>query len=147
MLIKAEQKFIRTSPKKLRLIARAIKSIKSPLKAVSYLEFFEKQEPSIILSKAIKQALGNAKNNFSLLPENLKIKELIVNEGPNYKRGRARSRGMVHPILKQTSHVRVILESFEKKVIPHAASPSASSVGGKQISQIKKGVKTSRKGR
>lgn len=116
MLIRAEQKYLRMSPKKIRFAAHAIKKVKSPLKAVAYLEMMQ-QKSGEPLAKAIRQALGNAKNTYSILPQDLVIRELLVNEGPSFKRGRARSRGMLHPILKQTSHIRVTLESMEKKEV------------------------------
>lgn len=113
MLIKAEQKYIRTSAKKIRFVAHTIKKVKSPMQAIAYLELNQKRagEP---LAKVLKQAVGNARNSFGIDAQDLKIKELLVNEGPSYKRGQPVSRGMFHPILKETSHIRVILESVEK---------------------------------
>jgi ribosomal protein L22 len=48
-----------------------------------------------------------------LAEANLKIKEVIVNEGQDLKRFRARSRGMAHPIIKKSSHIRVVLEDLK----------------------------------
>jgi large subunit ribosomal protein L22 len=44
-----------------------------------------------------------------MLEKDLVIKRVEINEGPRLKRFIPRSRGMVHPILKRTSHVKVIL--------------------------------------
>lgn len=116
MLIKAEQKFIRTSPKKLRYVAQSIKGVKKPGLAVSYLEMIQNLGSEALI-KVLKQAIGNAKNTFGLTEGDLLIRELLINEGPSYKRVRARAKGMVKPILKQTSHVRVVLENVEKKKV------------------------------
>jgi large subunit ribosomal protein L22 len=112
MLIKAEQKYVRISPQKMRLVARAVKSL-SPDEALDKLKFLNKRSARP-LAKVIKQALANAVNNSKLKRENLKFKTIQIGEGAVYKRWRPVSRGRAHSILKRTSHVRVILESKEE---------------------------------
>lgn len=114
MLIKAQQKFIRTSPRKLRLVADAIKPAVSPQRALVYLEYMDKKAAGP-LSKVIKQALANATNNLKLPVDSLSIKEIQIGQGPTYKRGRPRSRGLYHPIAKRTSHITVVLETSPKE--------------------------------
>src|SRR3989344_3008892 len=114
MLIKAEQKFVRMSPTKIRLVANSVRKIRSPQEVISRLEFVNKQA-ALPLIKTIKTAIANAKNNFGVSPEDLQFKELLINEGAFYKRGQAVSRGSFHKIIKKTSHIRVILETKEKK--------------------------------
>ena len=113
MLIKAEQKYVRTSPRKLRLVADAIRGVKSPAVAITYLENIGKRagEP---LAKTIKQAVANAKNNMNLPVDSLEVKELQISGGPIYKRWRIASRRGAHANFKRTSHIRVILESMTK---------------------------------
>lgn len=114
MLIKAEQKYVRTSPRKLRLVANAIRGVKSPVDAVVYLENIGKRtgEP---LAKTLKQAMANAKNNSGLPVDSLTIKELQISGGPIYKRWRIASRRGAHANFKRTSHIRIILESIETR--------------------------------
>lgn len=112
MIIKAEQKYVRTSPRKLRLVANAVRKL-SPALALVYLERINKRA-TLPLAKTIKQALANAKNNAGVDQNSLKIKELAINQGPVYKRAQPVSRGMAHPIAKRTSHIRVILEAKEE---------------------------------
>src|SRR3989338_3118388 len=114
MLIKAEQKYVIISPIKLREVANSVRGLKSPLKMIEYLEFVPKKA-SVPLAKAIKQAIANAKNNAGLSIDSLIVKELAISQGPTYKRGQIVARGRFHPIVKKTSHIRVILESTEKK--------------------------------
>lgn len=106
--MKAIQKYIRTSPRKLRLIADAVRSLE-PSDALIQLKFMNKRaaEP---LMKVIKQALANAKNAKGFSPENLKFKHIDIGEGPTYKRWQAVSRGSAHSIFKRTSHIKVELE-------------------------------------
>ena len=113
MLIKAEQKFARTSPRKLRHVADSVRGVGSPQQVLDYLAQTP-QRAGVVLAKVVKQALGNAKNNFGLNEEGLKIKEMVIGEGPTYKRGQPVSRGRFHPIMKRTSHIRIILESEDK---------------------------------
>ena len=110
MEIKAEAKYIRISPRKARLVVKAIRGL-TPQKALDYLKFVNKRaaEP---LSKIIQSAIANAKNNFGLKPEKLKFKKIQVGEGPTLKRWRAISRGRAHPIMKRTSHIKIILEGL-----------------------------------
>ncbi len=65
------------------------------------------------LSKVIKSAISNATNNNKLDEKKLIIKEIIVDEGPRLKRYIPRSRGMAHPILKRTSHIKVVVSEEE----------------------------------
>lgn len=108
MEVKAEAKYIRISPRKVRLVVDAIRRL-SPQKALEYLGFVNKRAAKPI-SKVIQSAIANAKNNFALKPEDLRFKEIQVNEGPTLKRWRAISRGRAHPIMKRTSHIKVVLE-------------------------------------
>ena len=108
MEVIAEAKNIRISPRKVRLVAEELAG-KKALEAVESLKFVPKKA-SLPLSKVIKSAISNAKNNNKMDEKKLIIKEIVVNEGPKLKRFLPRSRGMVHPILKRSSHIRVVLE-------------------------------------
>lgn len=110
MIIKAEQKYVRTSPQKLRLVARAIHKIDNPERAVGILAFSDKRAAKP-LAKTLKSAIANAKNRSAV--GDLLIREIQISEGPTMKRWRAASRGMAHKILKRTSHIRIILETKE----------------------------------
>ncbi|MBI4058975.1 50S ribosomal protein L22 [Candidatus Microgenomates bacterium] len=113
MIIKAEQKYIRMSPQKLRDVAYLAKKIKNPALLITQLEFVHKKAASP-LSKVIKQAIANAKNNKGINPDSLEIREIQIGEGPRIKRFRAGTSGRVKPILKRTSHIRVVLETKEE---------------------------------
>lgn len=108
MEIIAKSKFIRTSPRKLRLVVRALKGL-SPAKAQIILAQVNKGA-ALPVSKTLKSALANATNNHGFKEEKLKIKKIEVDGGPIYKRMRPISRGRSHAIKKRTSHITVILE-------------------------------------
>jgi large subunit ribosomal protein L22 len=108
MDIIAQAKNIRKSPRKVRLVADGLRG-QNPLLVLQALKVNNKSA-SLPLSKVIKSAVANATNNLKMDSKKLIIKEILVNEGPVLKRYEARSRGMAHPILKRTSHIRVVLE-------------------------------------
>ncbi len=103
----ARQKYIHTTPRKLRLVAGMIKTL-TPKQALEMLPYSQKRasEP---LFKAIKAAVANAQNKGAQLDE-LVFKEIQITDGPRLKRGRPVSRGTWHPVVKRTSHIRVVVE-------------------------------------
>ena len=112
MDIKAEQKYLLISPKKVRVVVEMIKRLKPSL-AVESLSLVGKAaaEP---LRKVILSAIANARVK-GISEDTLTFKEIQVGEGPRLKRGQPVSRGQWHPIKKRMSHIRVILESKEVK--------------------------------
>lgn len=113
MEVVAKSTFIRTTPRKLKLVADQIQGLEVK-KALAILENLNKRAARPILL-TLKQGIGNAVNNFNLKEASLKIKTLEVRKGPVYKRWRFVSRGRAHPIQKKTSHLKIILEGKEKK--------------------------------
>lgn len=109
MKIKAESKFIRTSPRKIRLVADLIR--KMPLGEALTTLIHLKKRAAKPMYKTLKQAQSNAVNNHNLSKDSLLIQSIEVNEGSTYKRWNPVSRGRAHRILKRTSHIKVILKS------------------------------------
>jgi len=111
--MKAILKQIRVSSKKANLVASLVRN-KKVIEAIDILKFTPKKSAPI-LQKLIESAAANAENNFKQSKDALVIKEIIVTEGPTYKRRINISKGRAHPILKRTSHITVKLESQDKK--------------------------------
>ena len=107
-LIKAEQKYIRISPRKVKLVVDSIKKL-SPVEALEYLKFIRKSA-AIKVAQVTGQAIANAENNFKLKKKDLVFKKILVKKGPILKRWRATSRGRAHKILKRTSHLEIVVE-------------------------------------
>ncbi len=122
MIITAEQKNTRQTPTRLRLVAKAIKKM-SVDDAMLQLRFMDKKAAEV-MEKVFKQAVANATKNLGLSYDSLTIKEIIVGEGPQYKRFQPVSRGRAHSILKRTAHVRVTLESKEEATKKTAVKPT-----------------------
>jgi large subunit ribosomal protein L22 len=108
MLVKAEQKFIRISSRKVRLLVQAIKEL-SPQNALLKLRFTQKSGAEE-LYKVIKQAISNAINVKKMDEKKLQFKDILVGEGSTLKRWRPKARGRISPIKKRTCNLRVILE-------------------------------------
>ena len=108
MLVVAESKNARISTRKARLVAKTL----SGRSAAAVLETlrFEPKKAGMQIAKVLKSAIANATQNNKLDEKKLIIKEVIVNEGQDLKRFRPRSRGMAHPIVKKSSHIKVVLE-------------------------------------
>lgn len=107
MTVKATQKYIRITPRKLRIVADAVRG-KQLMEINEYLSVLNKRGAKVI-NETIRQAVANAVNNMGFTEQQLTLKSLLINEGPTYKRFRAGARGRGKPILKRTSHVSVEL--------------------------------------
>ena len=100
-------KYQRISPQKCRLVANSIRGLKVD-KALEFLEFNNKKASQMIL-KVLESAIANAENNNSLDIDELKVKNILKDEGPTGKRYMPRARGRVNQILKRSSHITVIV--------------------------------------
>ena len=100
-------KYQRISAQKCRLVANSIRGLKVD-KALEFLEFNNKKASQMIL-KVLESAIANAENNNSLDIDELKVKNILIDEGPTGKRYMPRARGRVNQILKRSSHITVIV--------------------------------------
>lgn len=111
MEVKAISKNIGTSPRKLRLIADLVRGRKVD-EALTILKFLPSPSAQSV-AKTVKSAAANAENNYEMTPSDLKITNILVDEGRTMKRFRAGPRGRVKPILKRSSHITVIVKEEE----------------------------------
>jgi len=100
--MKAELNNYRHSPRKVRLVADAVRG-KGVSQALDILTFIPKRA-GLPLKKLIASAYANAGKKEGLI-----VKEISVNAGPTLYRRQPRSRGMANPIRKRTSKVKVVL--------------------------------------
>jgi len=76
--------------------------------ALNILEFTPNRAASIV-SKVLMSAVANA-NEAEADVDSLYVMTAEVGEGPTMKRWQEKDRGRAHPIMKRTSHVKVIVE-------------------------------------
>lgn len=115
MQVRAVAKSVRMSPRKIRLVADAIRQL-SIADAFQILEATQNRAAGPI-SKTLESAVANAVTNNNLDKQNLIIESIMVNEGQALKRFHPSSRGRVHPYKKRSSHITIVLkEKAVKKV-------------------------------
>jgi large subunit ribosomal protein L22 len=120
---RAVAKFIRVPPRKARLVMDEVRG-KYAMEALAFLRFIPNRAAGYI-SKVLASAVANAANNHNLNPENLKLVEARVDEGPRLKRMQPRAQGRAYRILKRTSHLTVIVQ----EVAPKPRKPRAQATG------------------
>ncbi len=103
----AKLRFARVSAQKARLVADMIrgKQLDSALQTLA----FSTKKASAIVKKVLESAIANAEHNEGADIDELKVSKVYVDEGPTYKRMRARAKGRGNRILKRTSHITVVV--------------------------------------
>jgi large subunit ribosomal protein L22 len=102
---------LRTSPRKLNLVAGMIRGMKVQ-EALTQLTFNQKRISNDV-RKVLQSAIANAENNHNLDVDSLVVKEAYVGKSMIMKRFRARARGRGAKILKPFSHLTIVVH--EKK--------------------------------
>ncbi len=113
MEIHASTRYVRMSPRKVRLVAGLIRNMDA-LSALDQLRFTVKAACGPV-EKTLRSALANAEHNFHIEKEDLKIKKIFIDKGPVLKRWRARAFGRAAPIKKHICHITIILDTKEKE--------------------------------
>ena len=122
----AKLRYLRISPKKVRLVLGLIRGQHVTI-AEQQLVNLPKRSCLPIL-KLIKSAQANAEHNFKLDPKELFIKKAFADEGPKLKRFIPRAMGRATPVLKRMSHVTIVLAPISEKAKPPHMTPTPSAV-------------------
>ena len=134
---------IHSSPKKLRLIADAIRG-KSVDEALSILQFMQKGGAPTLL-KLLKSAIANAGSNHELRADDLYVAKITIDGGATMKRFMARARGRACRIRKRTSHAKIVLRekfSMAKIAVSEKTQSAAAAKTTKKASTAKTAGKT-----
>lgn len=112
MEARAVSRYIRQSPRKMRLVIDLIRG-RSVGEAYAILRYSKKRAADAI-DKTLRSAVANARNKAEEAGEFVDVDELYVteayvNEGPLLKRWRAAAMGRAAPIRRPTSHVVVVV--------------------------------------
>jgi len=107
MHVNSTLKHARISPQKVRLVADQIRGLPVE-KALEILTFREKKAGAIV-KKLVDSAIANAEHNDGADIDELKVAEIMVDEGPTMKRIRPRAKGRANRILKRSSHITVVV--------------------------------------
>ena len=112
-IVKAINKNVRTSPRKLALVCNFIKGKKADVALKDLL--FTRKRIALDVSKTVKSAIANAENNYQFDIDNLFVKEAFVGKSLVMKRYRPRAKGRASPIKKPFSRITIILEEKKEK--------------------------------
>lgn len=105
--VKASARYIRMSPRKVRLVVDQIRH--AEVVTALHLLRFANRAAVLPVAKLLNSAVANADHNFHIDAKDLFIKYIAVNEGPTSRRFRPRAHGSSAPIRKRTSHIMLIL--------------------------------------
>ena len=111
-LVKAVNKNVRSSPRKVSLVLDYIRGKKADI-ALRDLQFTRKKI-ALDVSKTVKSAIANAENNYQYDIDNLFVKEAYVGKSLVMKRFRPRAKGRASPIKKPFSRITIILGEKRK---------------------------------
>ena len=108
----AYAKHIRTSPRKLNLVAESIRGMTCE-RALAELTF-SKRRIALDVKKVLESAIANAENNHQLDVDRLVVSEATVGRSLGMERWKARARGRVGRIEKPFSNLRVVVREREE---------------------------------
>ena len=117
-IVKAINKNVRSSPRKVNLILKHIRGKKADI-AIRDLSFTRKRIAHDI-KKTVQSALANAENNFQYDIDNLYVQEAFVGKSIVLKRFRPRAKGRASAIKKPYSNVTIILSEKSLKKVKEA---------------------------
>ena len=107
VLVKATAKTIRHPARKVRYVLDLVRG-KDVNVALGILKFTPNHAAEDV-TKVLKSAIANAKNNNKLDESKLYIKECYANEGFTLKRYMPRAKGSAGSIMKRTSHITIVV--------------------------------------
>ena len=120
-IVKAVNKNVRSSPRKISLVLDHIrgKKVDSVLRDLDFI----RKKISQDVSKTVKSAIANAENNNQLDIDNLYVKEAYVGKSLVMKRFRPRAKGRASPIKKPFSRITIILSEKKEKKMGQKINP------------------------
>ena len=106
-IVKAVNKNVRSSPRKVNLLLKSIRGKKADI-VIKNLSF-ARQRIALDIKKTVQSAIANAENNNQYDIDNLYVKEAYVGKSIVLKRFRPRAKGRASGIKKPFSNVTIIL--------------------------------------
>lgn len=108
MEARAELKFARISPRKVKIVCDLIRG--RDTKTAQAILANTSKAASPLLVKLLTSAVANAENNHQMDPDNLYVAETYATPGPILKRGMPRAHGRMYRINKRTSHITLVVK-------------------------------------
>ena len=112
MKARAQAKYVRQSPYKVRLVLDLVRGM--PVDDARATLDFTNRRAAPTIKKVLESAVANAEHNFALDADELFISEAFADEGPTLKRWRPRARGRATRIRKRTCHITIVVADEEE---------------------------------
>lgn len=129
MQAKAIARYVRVTPRKADQVLQLIRG-KRVDQATEILDFTPKHVAKII-GKVMKSAVANAvAMEGKINIEHMRVKEAVAQAGPTLKRFLPRAQGRATPILKRTSHIKIVVEGDALEAPAPARRPRARGPAG-----------------
>lgn len=108
MEVKAKLRFARVGAQKARLVADLVRGmdVNDAIRTLT----FRKEKSAGIVKKLVESAVANAEQKKVIDLDNLFVKHISVDKGPDMKRFRPRAQGRAFQVRKKLSHINVILD-------------------------------------
>ncbi len=114
MNVRAQAKYIRQSPSKVRRVLDLVRGL--PVDEARIVLDFTNRRAADPVKKVLNSAVANAEHNFALDADELHVSEAYADEGPTLKRWRPRARGRAAQIRKRTSHITIVVADDQEEV-------------------------------
>lgn len=109
----AKIRYLHKTPRKARLVVDAVRGMMVS-EAISLLELSMKQGAATDVAKLLKSAVANMQSRHTeaaINVDDIRIKEIRVDEGPMQKRFRPCAHGRASRILKHACHISVTVSN------------------------------------
>jgi large subunit ribosomal protein L22 len=97
----------RMSAQKVREVVRQVQGLRA-VEALAVLKFVPRKSARAV-AKTLASAIANAENNHGLKAESLIVHRAYAQTAGSIKRFIPKARGSAGPILKRSSHIKIIL--------------------------------------
>ena len=114
MKVKAQAKYVRHSPYKVRRVLDLVRGL--PVQEAEDVLRLSPRRATEPISKVLRSAVANAEHNHALDADELFVAEAFADEGPTLRRFRPRARGRATRIRKRTSHITVAVAERAREV-------------------------------
>jgi large subunit ribosomal protein L22 len=109
MEARAELRYLRITPRKVRVVADLIRGKKVD-QALAQLAYVEKRA-ALPVAKLLRSAVANADqaSKGQIDVDRLYVRELQVGQGPSLRRFMPRAMGRAFKVMKKTSHISIVI--------------------------------------
>ena len=109
--VRAELNNCGVSAQKVRLVIDLVRG-KPAVQSLDTLKYMPKVAARHVY-KLLESAVSNAEENFGINRENLYVHQIMADEAPTRKWRRFGARGRFKPVLRRSSHVKIVLRERE----------------------------------